>query len=80
MREVKKMLEFLKFEYKEEELRQILAADFSTFQRKHQEVFEHFTIQQRHIIDSAIGASIDYLKLHNNGDTLRLVDYLGTIA
>ena len=36
------MLDFLHFEYKEEELQQRLAiaADFSTFQQKHHETFE----------------------------------------
>ena len=74
------MLEFLNFEYREEELRQRLTAGFSTFQRKPQEIFEHFTKEQRHIVDTGIAASIDYLKLNNHGDTLRLADYLGTIA
>lgn len=75
------MLDFLHFGYREEELRQRLAAaDFSTFQRKHQESFDHFTSEQRLIVDSGISSSIDYLIRYNNGDTLRLEDYLGTIA
>ena len=74
------MLDFLHFGYREEDLQQRLAADFSTFQRKHQETFEHFTSEQRHIVDSCISTSIDFLMRYNNGDTLRLEDYLGTIA
>lgn len=74
------MLDFLHFEYREEELQQRLATDFSTFQRKHHETFEHFTKEQRTFVDSGITTSIDYLIRYNNGDTLRLEDYLGTIA
>ena len=80
VKEVKRMLDYLNFEYREEELQQRLAADFSTFQRKQQERFEHFTAEQRHIVDSGIRDSIDYLIQYNHGDTFRLEDYLGTIA
>ena len=78
--QVKRMLDFLHFGYREDELRQRMAADFSTFQRKHHETFEHFTREQRQIMDSGISTSIDYLMRYNDGDTLRLEDYLGTIA
>ena len=61
-------------------MRQKVAADFSTFQRKHHETFEHLTREQRLISDSGISTSIDYLMRYNNGNTLRLEDYLGTIA
>lgn len=78
--QVKRMLDFLHFGYREEEVQQRLAADFSTFQRKSQQTFEHFTSEQRHIVDSEISTAVDYLIRYNNGDTLGIEDYLGTIA
>ena len=37
--QVKRMLDFLHFGYREDELRQRMAANFSTFQQKHHETF-----------------------------------------
>ena len=47
IREVKRMLDFLQFPYREEVMEERLEKDFSKFRRKHRGSFEHFTTQQR---------------------------------
>ena len=83
LKEVKRMLDFLQFAYEVEELKERLASDFSTFHRSHNttaEDFLHYTREQRRFIDKGIATSVDYLKRYNNGETLRIEEYLGTIA
>ena len=55
-------------------MRHKVATNFSTFQRKHHETFEHLTREQRQIVDGGISTSMDYPMRYNNGDTLRLED------
>ena len=75
------MLDFLHFNYKENELQQRLATDFSTFQRQHKsEDFEHFKSEERKLVDQVIAQSIEYLKVKNDGETFGLEEYMGTIA
>ena len=47
-----------------------------SYPRKHGEEFEHFTPQQSSLVRETIRKTIDYLKQHNNGDTLKLEEYL----
>ena len=47
IREVKRMLDFLQFPYKEEVVEERLEKDFSRFRRRHRGSFEHFTTKQR---------------------------------
>ena len=80
-KEVKRMLDFLQFGYDNEELRQRLATNFSTFHRQHTEKeFQHFTSEQRIFVDNGISASVDYLKRYNHGETFGIEEYLGTVA
>ena len=80
IKEVKKMLQFLGFGYREEDLQQRLSTNFSAFHRKQTEDFLHFTREQRRFIDKGIAFSIEFLKQQNNGETFGLEDYLGTVA
>ena len=47
IRQVKTMLDFLQFSYKEEVMEEQLEKDFRQFRRKHRGSFEHFTTKQR---------------------------------
>ncbi len=76
MKEVKRMLEFLKVPYSEEELTKRMMQDTGTFRREHHKVFDHFTAEQRSTVRSAIRKVIQVLKLRNGGDTLGIEDYL----
>lgn len=75
------MLDFLHFEYEDRELRQRLADNFNTFLRQHsQNEFQHFTSEQRKLIDNGISASVEHLHQYNNGETFGIEEYIGTIA
>ena len=74
------MLEFLGFGYKDDELRQRLSTNFSTFHRKQTGDFLHFTREQRRFIDKGLAYTIDFLQQHNSGETFGMEDYLGTVA
>lgn len=75
------MLDFLHFEYRDPELHQRLADNFSTFLRHHSENdFTHFTSEQQKLIDNSISESIGYLQQYNNGKTFGIEEYIGTIA
>ncbi len=76
VKEVRRMLEFLKVPYSEEELTKRMMEDDGTFRRRHHEVFDHFTAEQRFIVLAAIRQLIQLLKLRNGGDTLGMEEYL----
>ena len=57
IREVKRMLDFLQFPYKEEVIEEQLEKDFSQFRRKHRESFEHFTTKQREHVMKCVQSS-----------------------
>ena len=57
IREVKRMLDFLQFPYKEEVMEERLEKDFSQFRRKHRGSFEHFTTQQREHVMKCVQSS-----------------------
>ena len=73
--QTKRMLDFLKVPYSEEELRKRMEVDFGAFHRKHHADFEHFTPKQRNYVQQAIAGTLGVLKERNNGDTLGVADY-----
>ena len=73
--QVKRMLEFLKVPYSEEELEKRMMQDVKIFHRKHQDTFQHFTPGQRAIVLSSIEMIIQLLK-SKRMDTMHLEEYL----
>ena len=72
--QVKRMLDFLKFPYMEDELRSRLAEGFNKFRRAHgAENFEHFTPNQQKLIQSVVVNTIKMLQKHKHG--LVISDY-----
>lgn len=76
VKEMKRMLNFLKVPYSEDEVLKRMTKDVGTFHRKHHEVFEHFTHQQRDLVLASIRQVIELLRQHNHGDTLQIEEYL----
>ena len=75
------MLDFLHFEYRDQEIQQRLSDNFNTFLRHHSENdFAHFTSEQQKFIDNGISESIGYLDRYNDGETFGIEEYIGTIA
>ena len=65
--QVKRMLDFLKFPYMEDELRSRLAEGFNKFQRPHgAENFKHFTPNQQKLIRSVVVNTIKMLQKHKH--------------
>ncbi len=75
---VMRILEFLKFPYSEEEVRDRLSEDFSLFRRTTHPTFEHFSIAQKNYIRSKIKETLALLKESNHGDTLGVEAYINT--
>ena len=74
--QVKRMLDFLRVPYSEDELQKRMEADLGTFRRKHHGEFEHFTSKQRDYVRQKIAETLDYLKKRNYEDTLGVTEYL----
>ena len=60
--EVKRMLDFLKISYTDEEIRRQLQQDFTTFKRRRKKVFSHYTYHQRLFINSIIRSTMSLLE------------------
>ena len=75
--QVKRMLDFLKYPYMEDELRSRLAEGFDAFRRAHsKEKFEHFTPKQQKLVRSFVLDTIKMLQDHKYGQSLEITDYL----
>ena len=73
--QVKRMLDFLKFPYVEDELRTRLAEGFTKFRRVHgAEHFKHFTTNQQMLIRSAVVDTIKMLQKQKHG--IEISDFL----
>ena len=73
--QVKRMLDFVKFPYMEDELRTRLAEGFTKFRRVHgAEHFKHFTTNQQMLIRSAVVDTIKMLQKHKHG--IEISDFL----
>ena len=76
--QAKKMLEFLKVPYSDEELeRRMMIKDSENFHRKNQSGnFNYYTFEQKQYLKRMIQKAVTYLKEHNNGTTYGIEDYL----
>ena len=75
--QVKRMLDFLKFPYMKDELRNRLAKGFGAFRRAHsREKFEHFTPKQEQLVRSFVLDTIKMLQDRKYGQSLGITDYL----
>ena len=73
--QVKRMLDFVKFPYMEDELRTRLAEGFTKFRRVHgAEHFKHFATNQQMLIRSAVVDTIKMLQKHKRG--IEISDFL----
>ena len=78
--QVKRMLEFLKVPYSDEELKKRLSEDFKTFHRSHtNDDFDHFTPYQRKVVLEIVKEVVMMLKEQNNGQTYGIEEYLNSI-
>ena len=77
--QVKRMLEFLRVPYSEEELQKRLSQDYGKFHRNKtysSSSFDPYTPEQRKYILTMIQDVVDLLKTHNNGSTFGIEEYL----
>ena len=74
---VKRMLDFLKVPYSEDELQKRLAEDYKDFHRPHTASdFDPFTAEQRITTRNAIQETLDLLQEKNNGESFGIESYL----
>ncbi|KAL5505312.1 hypothetical protein EMCRGX_G006725 [Ephydatia muelleri] len=59
---IHEILDFLHFPHTHEVLGQLLAQDFTSFQRQHHPSFEHFTEEQRGMVGEAVRGVVIHLK------------------
>ncbi len=76
--QIKRMLEFLKVPYTDEELTKRLSDGFNKFKRKHnsREEFDHFTSEQREMLMNLTQDAVRLLQEKNNGEAYGIEDYL----
>ena len=76
LREVKRMLEFLKFPYKESELVERLATEFNDFHRVSHPTFDHYTAEQREYVRAKVKETVQLLKKWNHTNVAQIEKYL----
>ena len=76
--EVVKMLNFLNVSYNTLDVESKLKEDFGAFHRKHDPGSEpeHYTVEQKSLIRTALEAASTEAKAHNKSSLLRLDEYL----
>lgn len=62
LREVERMLQFLKFQYNRTELAAKLREDFDELKRHHTEDFDHYTATQRNYVQSIMEEVKEWLQ------------------
>lgn len=63
--QVRKVLDFLRFPFSEKELTSAVKAGFSSYYRNHTDSFQHFTQQQRTVVNTAISEAVMRLRVQN---------------
>ena len=76
VREVKRMLEFLKFPYKESELVERLAIGFNDFHRASHPTFEHYTAEQKEYVRAKVKETVKLLKKWKHPSVAEIEKYL----
>ena len=77
--EVQRMLHFLGIECEEEMLAEILGTGFNTFHRQHsQEVFDHFTAEQRLRVSEGVKVTKALLASSNKSHLLDVGQYINS--
>ena len=74
--QVKRMLAFLRYPYKDKEVEERLKGGFSHFYRNHTDTFEHYTPEQIAHMNNVITSVIDRLKQENITNFIPLEPYL----
>ena len=70
------MLDFLSIEYSDEELIERLLQDFTTFRRSRKEVFDHYTYEQRALVNAFISSVMSLLEGTPIAEQIPLDSYL----
>ena len=76
VREVSRVLDFLRFPYSPETLSQRLEEDFNSFHRNRHTEFEHYTQYQEKFVDYCLKKILDQLSAKNSGETYGIERYL----
>ena len=63
--QVRKVLDFLRFPFSEKELTSAVKAGFSSYYRNHTDSFQHFTGQQKTVVNTAVSEITTRLRAHN---------------
>ena len=74
--QVKRMLAFLRYPYKDKEVEERLEGGFFHFYRNHTDTFEHYTPEQTAHMNNVITSVIDRLKQENITNFIPLEPYL----
>ena len=74
--QVKRMLAFLRYPYKDKEVEKRLEGGFFHFYRNHTDTFEHYTPEQTTHMNNVITSVIDRLKQENITNFIPLEPYL----
>ena len=74
--QVKRILKFLKYQYDEEDVEQRLTEGFSAYHRNHTDSFEHYTLEQKTYMNSAIISVMKRLDQQHITDFIPLEHYL----
>lgn len=74
--EITRMLDFIQFPYSNHTLEQRLQDGYTQFRRRHRDHFEHYTEEQRELLNSAIRDIIRQLRMNSITDLIGLQQYL----
>ena len=76
VREVKRMLEFIKFPYKESELVERLATGFNDFHRASHPTFDHYTAKQKEYVRAKVKETVQFLNGTKHPSVAEIAKYL----
>ena len=81
VREVEKILDFLKFSYTHDDLVERLKQDYSDFQRPHSHVtdFQHFSPEQKDYLRNTLMDMIELAKRAGKMDLFRFDEYIDAL-
>lgn len=79
LKEVTRMLDFLKFDYSQAEVEAALVGGFDDVRREHRDRYEHYTDRQKHFVKSIIESTTQALQsMDVNHKEINLMEYLHT--
>ena len=76
--QVRRILDFLEFNYMEQKLTERIREGYSSFYRNHTDNFEHFTPQQNAFINAELNKIVSVLHTYNVSGLFRIDQYVNT--